>query len=117
MRQFRSGNFCRLGKRFNLPPPAAEIRLRNGSSLRWGARDVRLANRWPLHGSPPMFANLSKLTPASTLLALLIAVTTANAQQRVAVRSNPNIQRPMPVAARSISQPPGMARVVRQEQL
>ncbi|WP_254507405.1 BBP7 family outer membrane beta-barrel protein [Anatilimnocola floriformis] len=66
-----------------------------------------------------MFANLSKLTSACTLLALVAFAVPANAQQqRVAVRSNPNIQRPMPVAARSISQPPtAMARVVRQETL
>ena len=65
-----------------------------------------------------MVAHFSKLTPAGALLALLSATTLpAEAQQRAAVRSNPTIQRPVPVAARSISQPPAMARTVRQEQL
>ncbi len=71
-----------------------------------------------------MFANFSKTTLASAILLLCgaTAIVTAqqpvySQQQRVAVRSNPNLQRPIPVAARSQGQPPVMARVMRQEQL
>jgi hypothetical protein len=72
-----------------------------------------------------MFANFSKTTLASALLSLSVATATLTAQgqqpaysqQRMAVRSNPNLQRPMSVAARSQGQPPTIARVMRQESL
>lgn len=84
-----------------------------------------------------MFAHISKTTLsktplASALLSLCVATATLTAhgqqysqqqqpvysqQQRVTVRSNPNLQRPMPVAARSQGQPQSMVRMVRQESL
>lgn len=71
-----------------------------------------------------MLANFTKPTLATLLsLSLFIAMTTttltAQAQQRVAVRSNPQLQRPVPVAARSLQgmTPQPMTRMVRQETL
>lgn len=72
-----------------------------------------------------MFANFSKTTLATAFLSLCVATATLTAQQpaysqqqRLAsVRSNPNLQRPIPVAARAQGQPPVMTRVMRQESL
>ncbi len=67
-----------------------------------------------------MFANVARPTLVTGLLTLVVAAAslTAQAQQGgYPVRSNPNLRRPVPAAARAQGQPPAIARATRQEPL
>jgi len=98
-------------ERFNVSRTTAEIWVRN-DHLRAGGRAGVLASNWE---SPRMFAISTRPTLAALLSLVLATVSLAPAygQAGMPVRSNPNLRRPVPVAARSARPPSAVAPATR----